>query len=322
MLRNLKVTFGSDPEAFFSKDGKIIGCEKLVPKKGLKAKGGEITRDGVQFELHPEPGTLKALVSNVGDLIVATHELAQKGNAQVCYDGLVEVERAELDSLSKECRILGCQPSFNVYGERPINVDPVAYRKRSSGGHIHIGIAEKAIKDERRRLVPLMDILVGNTCVLLDRDPGAAERRENYGRAGECRFPRHGVEYRTTSNFWMRDPSLMLFVFGMAQSAVNLLAYTVNRNEKAWDALADRVNIANIKEAINHNNFGLALGNLNSIAPFLRDWMPKTSPLNKETIGDFIQFAITTQKNGLAATFDTAGIPTRWQNRDVTKRLV
>jgi hypothetical protein len=196
--------FGSDPEAFFERKGQIIGSEKLIPKQGINTRAGRIVRDGVQFELNPGSGTVNQLATNIGRLFSAVQRRLDKNpGVSICFDGLVEVSADELASLSPATRILGCMPSQNAYQNRPINVDPVLYRKRSSGGHIHIGTRDRKFREQRQRAVYVFDILIGNSTVLLDRDPGAAERRENYGRAGEFRTPSHGLDYRTTSNFWL-----------------------------------------------------------------------------------------------------------------------
>lgn len=315
MLKNVQTVWGTDPEAFFVRNGNVIGSEKVIPAKGVGFDVGKITRDGVQFELHPNPGPLSELVRNTGELLLNASDLAKSRQSQICFDGLVEVTREELDSLSPKSRVLGCQPSQNIYGARPINVDPVEYRKRSAGGHIHVGILDRALKQERRKLIPLMDVLVGNTCVLLDRDPGAAERRENYGRAGECRYPKHGIEYRTTSNFWLRDPSLMFFVFGMAQQAINTLAGP----DKAWNMLSHSVNMADIKEAINTNNFGLATRNFTGIVPFIREWLPQSSPLNRKTVEGFLHS--TMRVGGIDKVFPVDQLYAQWGSKTYRTKL-
>jgi hypothetical protein len=267
--------WGSDPEGFFSRAGQIIGSEKLIPENGISTYTGKIVRDGVQFELNPVSGTIEELGRNIGGLFnTLQSRLKRNPGVSVVFDGLVEVSQQELDSLSPVTRILGCNPSYNAYEDKPINVDPVTYRKRSSGGHIHVGTTDKKYMQERRMAVPVYDILVGNTCVLFDRDPGAAERRENYGRAGEFRLPDHGLEYRTTSNFWLRDYTLMHLVFGLAHIAYELTYQSFNGNTALWQGLAQKVNITRIQQAIDQNDYDLALKNFKRLVPFLRKNLP------------------------------------------------
>lgn len=309
-------SLGSDPEAFFEREGQIVGSERAIPAKGISTPFGKIVRDGVQFELNPRSSQqINELAENIGALLRLAEDRAQAKGLRLNFNGLVEVTREELDSLSKKCRILGCMPSFNLYEERPINVDPVLYRKRSSGGHVHIGIYNRDLLDDRRRLVPAMDTLVGMLCVLLDRDPGAAERRENYGRAGEFRLPDYGLEYRTTSNFWLRDYSLMTFVFGMTALVYELGCQSVSGNEALWKEFASKVDIKGVIKAIDTNDFKLAMKNFKRIVPFLKANLPEQGyPLAPNTIDQFIGLAESIEKRGIESHFPTASITARWQN--------
>lgn len=310
--------FGSDPEAFLQKDNQIVGSEKLIPLKGIATDHGKIVRDGVQFELNPLSSlNVWELGDNIAALLQVTDRLAKQKKLRINFDGVIEVSREELDSLSKKCRILGCMPSFNYYEDRPITVDPVTYRKRSAGGHIHIGINSYALLEDRRRLVPAMDSLIGNTCVLLDRDPNAAERRENYGRAGEHRLPSYGLEYRTTSNFWLRDYALMQFVFGMTAAVYDIAVQSVTGNEAIWRDLAERVDIKKVIKAIDTNDFKLAMRNFKRLVPFLKAYLPQTGyPLTPSNIEAFVGFAENVDRKRIETYFPTESIVDRWQNQD------
>lgn len=314
--------WGTDPEAFFRRDGeKIIGSERFIPAKGLTAGfNNSVVRDGVQFEMHPvAAGDLRLLGLNLSAIFILLNQtLKYNPEIDISFDTLVEVTKDELDSLSPSTRVLGCQPSLNIYGAKPIDVDPLNYRKRSSGGHIHMGLtlplynSITANPDFRERLVPLLDIFAGNSFVLLDRDPGAAERRINYGRAGEYRLPKHGLEYRTPSNFWLRDYRLMSFAFGMAAVAIATMNETVaGRNLE--QELVDIVNIDNFRKAIDTNNFELALENFNTIKPFLSKYLPSTGfPLNPGNLDTFISFAKTVNQRGIESYFPTDDIVRNW----------
>lgn len=320
MLKAPNVVWGSDPEAFFQSGGQIIGSERLIPKRGLTNRNNKVIRDGVQFELNPQPSRrLDTLGRNIGAAFSAIQKTLDKNpGVSVNFNGLVEVSREELDNLSPDTRRLGCMPSHNFYGVKPIDVDPLLYRKRSSGGHIHMGLAlpiysQHGKADNRANLVPLMDIFVGQLAVLLDRDPGAAERRENYGRAGEYRLPPHGLEYRTTSNFWLRNFTLMSFVFGMASVAVAVLEETLRGNNLEQE-LVDVVDIDKVVRAINTNDFDVALDNFRVIQPFLTKHLPDDGfPLAPGTLEKFVQFATDVKHNGLRAYFPTRNIVNSWQ---------
>lgn len=313
-------TWGTDPEGFFQRKGQIIGSERLIPEEGLLNGKSKIVRDGVQFELNPATGeTVRQLGMNISVLFQTMRDTLRKNSdVNLCFDGLVEVSQKELDSLSPATRILGCMPSYNIYGMKPIDVDPIAYRKRSSGGHIHMGLTLPIFDpflsdpDNRQRLVPLMDIFVGAFAVLLDRDPGAAERRENYGRAGEFRMPKHGLEYRTTSNFWLRDFRLMSFTFGMAQIAISVLAESLTGND-IEEELVKVVDIERVIRAINTNDFDLALEHVRAITPFLQKYLPEQGfVLNPQSVGKFTEFAQDVRARGIERYFPTEQIVDNW----------
>lgn len=187
-----------------------------------------------------------------------------------------------------------------------IKADPMKYLKRSAGGHIHMGATPKlsprvptgktieekdmlsgemykrpemkyelydnpqflALKNPDV-LVPVLDIILGNTCVMIDRNPANAERRKNYGKAGEYRLPTYGLEYRTLSNFWLRGRPLFSLVFGLARQAVNMVVY--DNQTGHVEHLMSLVDMADITKAINENDMDLAVKNWNKIEKFMLD---------------------------------------------------
>lgn len=304
MLKPVKVFWGADPEGFFERGGKIIGSEKVLPEGGL---GKDVVLDGVQFELNPQAMLSPSMLGNNIKMAFTNlkAQLLKVPEVKVCFNGLVEIDREELDSLSESSRILGCKPSKNIYGLKPIDVDPLTYRKRSAAGHIHMGLGNTKVfnhkDDERQKLVAYDDIFVGNTCVMLDRDPGAAERRENYGRAGEFRLPDYGLEYRTLSNFWLKNYTLQSLVFGLAHIAVS----AVDQGKELEDELVEVVSIDKFIEAINTNNYDLARDNFLTIEPFLVKHLPKDGPFPLEpgTLRKFLEFTDAVKAKGLESFF-------------------
>lgn len=307
--------FGSDPEGFITHNGDVIGSEKCISEHGIQTACGRVVRDGVQFELHPEPGMIGTHRRNTGFLLNTLFRFAAAKGFGIGFDGLYDVPRAELDSLSPDTRVLGCQPSLNVYDAKPISVDATTYTKRSAGGHIHLGLAGY-VKNTRRRLVPLLDILVGNTCVLLDRDPGAAERRENYGRAGEFRTPRYGLEYRTPSNFWLRDPVLMDFVFGLTHFAVSIFYAANNKNTDPWNHISENSDIESVRLAIDTNNFDLAMENFKEIESAFWKYSNEDYVLHSKNIAAFMKLAHGVQKDGIEDYFPRMDILKRWNAQE------
>lgn len=285
--------FGCDPEIFLLKGGQVVGAEKVIPEEGLTTmthdpstlactvprKGG-IVLDGVQVELNPAPSYCRALLANEISAAFKTLKahLAKTDGFTASFSQIVEVDPSELDSLSDKAKALGCAPSNNIYDSgAKIGVNPATYTKRSAGGHIHIGLPDH-LKPHRERLVPLLDIFVGNTSVLMDRHPGNAERRKVYGRAGEHRLPAHGLEYRTLSNFWLRGYPLFSGVLGITRFVVNVLAHTVMgeiyKGDSRYYATAEHdilqlVDVEAVCRAINTNDVELAKRNYLIVREYL-----------------------------------------------------
>jgi hypothetical protein len=303
---------GCDPEFFFStKRGRIIGSEKIIPKGGIKTlNSSKVIIDGVQAELNPEADTCRQRLANNITMCFnkVKAELAKNKTYKADFRQTIKVTKKELDSLAPESRVFGCMPSKNIHtpNSKIAVRDASKYPYRSGGGHIHIGIREnsngstsnsylkmnEAIKNPKR-LVPMLDIIVGNTCVLIDRDPGNIERRQVYGKAGEFRTPKHGLEYRTLSNFWLQNYQLMSLVIGLARTAVLIIS---NSNKKCnfERKIRSRVNMHQITKAINNNDFDLALKNFKRIKKVLKEIVPMQSetdrsnwPLNEKNIKDF-----------------------------------
>jgi hypothetical protein len=150
---------------------------------------------------------------------------------------------------------------------------------------------EKALKSSEI-MVPILDIVVGNTCVLIDRDPANIERRKVYGKAGEHRIKDYGIEYRTLSNFWLRSYQLMSFVTGLCRFTTHLVEQSTPDNDYV-KALFDAVKRDDVVKAINENDFDLALKNFRAIVPIIEvaaGGMTGSYPLCKGYINAFYHF--------------------------------
>jgi hypothetical protein len=287
--RIVTVKFGCDPEVFIKKTittkkgnkvTRIVGSERLLPEEGIKIGAmwndrGTLVRDGVQVELNPTSEPCRANhINNVKELfIVLRDEVNKKKDMKICFDQVVTITKKELMSLSPKSRQFGCMPSFNFYDTKELKaeiaVDPKKYMKRSGGGHLHLGEGYKGDRvgialRNYDKIIPLLDLVVGNTCVIIDRNPLNAERRKVYGRAGEFRMPAYGVEYRTLSNFWLRDSQIFSLVTGLARTAVSILVNSTDKKDYYKEIMA-LVDIKEVQKAINENDLELAKKNWDKI---------------------------------------------------------
>ena len=322
---------GCDPEFFFKNDGGIIGAEKIIPKDGLlntvttnlgtylpDSPTSKFIIDGVQAELNPRPNTCRANLANEIAACFKTlaTSLKDKG-VSVDFSQAVEISKENLMELDEQSRKFGCTPSKSIYkkaGVKIKDVDPTEYRIRAAGGHIHIGKGglygapniglQRALTEDHRRTVHMLDILCGNTAVLMDRNESNIERRKLYGRAGEFRLPAHGLEYRTLSNFWLTAYPLMSFAFGMTRLAVQLMSSP--NYETYYAAFTDKVKTKNVHAAINNNDFDLAMENFKAIEELIMEVTPSGSsryPIHRANLKQFYHFIDKVKTEGLVYWF-------------------
>jgi hypothetical protein len=325
-VQQLNPYLGCDPEFFFKLGDTVIGAEKVFMKDGLlnttasvndrcvlQGTTSKFIIDGVQAELNPRPNTCRANLANEISACFKTlkKELEKQGKGvTVDLARSVAVDPTELASLDKDNQKLGCMPSKSVYQNAGIKleeVDGLKHTQRSAGGHIHIGTSNSGqlkeyIGKEPEVLVQLLDLLCGNTCVLVDRDMGNVERRKLYGRAGEYRLPKHGLEYRTLSNFWLEHYYLMSLAFGTARLAVELFNDKINRQTYIKEFLG-AVNKEDVQKAINENDYDLALVNFKKIEGHLSDvtgnWNTDHFAIQKDTLPAFHFFISQVKEKGL-----------------------
>lgn len=316
------VTFGSDPEFFFQNEkGKIIGSEHVLEKAGkeiVSSKFGSASiqpfgtfsafvLDGVQVEMNTNAHSCRQSMGiEIAYAFRALRDHLQKekgGKITACFSNTVEVGKKEFDALSDKSKEFGCAPSFNLYnGEAKIGVDPSIYRKRSAGGHIHLGMKNGGeLYKNRERLIPLLDCLVGLTSVLVDRDPGNKERRKVYGRAGEYRLPNHGLEYRTLSNFWLRSYPLMGMVLGLCRLASYTLADSLENRGDPEKELLDSMDMEKVILAINENNYSLARKLWKGVEKFIEKNVPvyTSGYLSAPLLPQFNHFVDMIDKKGI-----------------------
>lgn len=308
---------GADPEGFFVRNGEVVSSKEILPEEPIvykDAKGyerGRVVRDGFQLEIQPLSSHCRANAGNfIQCALIALKEYLDKTHpdVQVKFLRTAEIPEAYFNSMTEQERELGCLPSFNLYRPATLDVDPLTYRQRSCGGHLHLGQlpfeCDKDHPEFAKRLVKLLDAIVGNTCVLIDRDPGNAIRREVYGRAGEYRLPKWGLEYRTLSNFWLHAYPLQSLVYALARQAAGVLNHSLkysayDNGYNPEEDLLSKIDMKKVVRAINTNDLALAQENWAVVKPLLQEWFACGEGLNIATIDDFEFFAKKVQEHGL-----------------------
>ena len=330
--RETTLTLGCDPELFITrtvgltrKRESIVGSEFVLPQDGITAKRirgseddfddegddsysspcGVVVQDGVQVELHPVQNSCREeLAAHLrGCLITLQNKLEETYDCEelkISFDQSVRLSQGDLNKLSPEARKLNCLPSLSAYCRAPIRRNGLKYLTRSAGGHTH---RRNKASLKSAKLVKMLDLLVGNTCVLFDRAPSSKVRRRVYGRAGEYRTPKHGLEYRVLSNFWLKNYTLMSMVFGLVHQAIYIeqaaivepsTLYKYNERTYALDigeSLMAAADFPKIEKAINNNDYDSALETyMNVVRPHFVDIHPDSGGLNNTILDNFDYF--------------------------------
>lgn len=251
------IKVGADPELFvFDKNQQFISGFGLIPgskHQPYKVPNGAVQVDGMAVEFNIDPAaTEDSFVRNIQSVMKTLNKMVEKqGEAKPV--SLVRFAESWFAQQPMPARELGCEPDYNAYLGRENTPPDEDVLFRTAAGHVHIGWrAPKAI-DRSLFLNAMstaknMDALVGLPSVLLD--PEGAERRELYGRAGSFRPKPYGCEYRVLSNFWLKDESLMRWVFKSAVEAAECRGDGDHPGQRIpWDTLETVINTNNKRAA-------------------------------------------------------------------------
>ena len=248
------ITFGSDPELF------VVAKDKsVVPSPAVVTASSIVKPDGFQIELNPVAHTCRQSASGyITEALCQARAMAQSKGYDLSFSVGHTITDSVWSAVGIALKRFGCNPTVNAHEKSFKRVTGLREKFRAGGGHIHLGMPTsiKLDTEKANRMVMLMDIIAGNSCVLLDRDPDNARRRKNYGRAGEYRLKSYGLEYRVLSNFWLKKYVLWSTASGLLRQAVAFY-----QQPKLADELMSRFNMKDIRDAINNNDKELAMKN-------------------------------------------------------------
>lgn len=224
---------GCDPEAFLkNKAGEFVGAYGVFPgtkTEPYPVKKGKVQVDGMAGEFNTDPAANNTQwITSIETVLKWMQAIAkQKGlTLEICSTAHFSEE--VMKNAPAEAKELGCNPDFNAYTEDQ-NPRPEQHpTMRTAAGHIHVGwCAERDPNDPQHFqscciLTRQLDFFLGVPSIILDQE--GVERRQMYGAAGAFRPKPYGVEYRSLSNFWIKDTKLMKWVFTNTNNAFDLLA--------------------------------------------------------------------------------------------------
>lgn len=238
----LNVLRGADPELFLiTSEGTPVTSIGLVggTKKEPRSIGGgyAVQEDNVAVEFNIPPASDKtSFVNSIQHVLgYLEHEMSKKG---LLLDISATREFEFHDLLHPQARELGCEPDYNAWTLRPNPRPEAPDTLRSSGGHIHIGYDNPNDKSSIM-IVKAHDLFCGLPSLDLDSD---TLRRSIYGKAGAHRIKTYGVEYRTLSNFWIKSPELMEFIYEQSEKAINWINAGGEISKEWGDKIVSAIN--------------------------------------------------------------------------------
>ena len=230
-----KCTVGADPEFFLKRkdNGKYVSAIPHIQgtkrKPQLLKSGGNVQRDNVALEFAIDPAVDgDDVVNKVRNAFKEIRGLIPE-ECDITADPSADFDEDQL--AHEEAQRFGCDPDYCAWDIR-VNDPPICDNPslRTCGGHIHVGHqhgdGNEFLHDPMGKitLVRIMDAIHGIASVLLDSSEKAIERRKLYGKAGCHRPTEYGVEYRVLSNFWFKDPNLvMLMSWYLVQDALRIV---------------------------------------------------------------------------------------------------
>lgn len=221
-----QVTLGCDPEIllFSELENKHIPAIGLIG--GTKNKPLPITQDGHFIQLDgvatefniPPCSTKEDYVKHINFVKNYINDTIAKPNNLVLSKSSSALFTDEQLNC-KEAQEIGCTASIDPYGL--IMSSPGAYQDnwRFVGGHVHCGYNDHC-EETSLLLSKVLDLFLGVPSVLIDKDN---TRRNLYGKAGEMRFTKFGMEYRSLSNFWIFQDKLIEWVFSNTLKAMEFI---------------------------------------------------------------------------------------------------
>ncbi len=258
--------FGTDPEVFIVDEH--LSC---VPPASLREDHGfefideitlvqeddwKIIEDGAATEINVLPSND---LDTLYDRISRALDGAKKFASDTFGLGIKVSPTVQFDTAKfwegrgeefRTCVMFGCDPDLDIYsGEYSPEIAADEVPERFGGGHIHMQAPvddNELFENTYYYTTRMLDIIVGNTSVAINRDDVMVEeeikRLQFYGQPGKIRLQNYadgvkGIEYRTPSNFWIRDKNSANLLLTLMNSVFNLTQHPADASkilEAGW----------------------------------------------------------------------------------------
>lgn len=218
------IRMGADPEVFVRRTGGsvvpvtgLIGGTKEFPlivdikREGIgsDAIGNyAVQEDGVALEFNiPAVSTPERFKNAINAALTYCKKDCRDKGLEMVFSASHKFKKTDLES--PQARRIGCTPDKDAYAEDPEkDRDPFSPfdfgEERYAGGHLHVAYNHEKLGGgvPQHVFARYLDLFIGLPSIFHDKQEG---RRKFYGRAGLYRAKAYGLEYRSLSNFWLRD---------------------------------------------------------------------------------------------------------------------
>jgi hypothetical protein len=265
-------THGADPEVFLTDpSGEMVPAFSLAELAGGKrietsksswtdhGQGHDINatvyNDGCAVEFSIPAGSCWAYgVDSIRAGLKSTYDtVAQPHGLSMDWRDVLPIPKGFFSPTYKDELVLGCKPSFNAYGDQPDLPEGHRFPLRTTGFHLHLGgrKLKNLPSSTYDNIVSTMDLLVALPMTALVGHLEDRRRRIFYGRAGEYRTPKYGLEYRVLSPAVMRAPVLVHLAMELLRRAaavgVNFAATSLYSGD--FQIVRDIINTSNFEAA-------------------------------------------------------------------------
>lgn len=207
----MKISIGSDPEFFLSLDGKFISASGLFPgtkKEPFKLDKGAVQVDGLALEFNIDPAeTEDEFETNMSVVLVQIREMMDRvdPSLKMNFIPFAEFDPSYFKELDDDCKILGCDPDYNVDGLA--NPVPEIFNMpiRTAAGHIHIGWSKDENVESSAHRSDCQSVARHFLHSFPAKTQLETKRIDYYGRPGAHRPKPYGVELRNPSNLWVEN---------------------------------------------------------------------------------------------------------------------
>lgn len=236
MINILKIvnmfTVGLDPEFILTDQNKLVSAIGILPSKknAHSFNGHRFYYDNVLAECAIKPAENKEqLILNIQDALNILNRIIYP--AEITFQSAANYPEMEL--YHKHARKAGCLQEWCAYTRKAIKPPEMLNTFRSAGGHIHLG--DKFLENPHNRIsvVRMLDLFLALPSIKIDKDETAKKRRKIYGQAGTHRNPTYGLEYRTLSNFWLKNQKYISFIYDVCEFVINFVKE--EKHLKFWE---------------------------------------------------------------------------------------